>query len=106
MLIFLAHLFPCKYIRRIANHHIESSFGKDLWELVLPVKRLVARYGGVANEGVAAFDVLVEGIELAVGLGGAEPEGELCYLYALLVDVHAIEVVFEDALLHVLEDER
>ena len=38
-----------------------------------------------------------------MGLGGAQPEGQLGYLHALLVDVNTVEVVFQDAVLHILE---
>ena len=38
-----------------------------------------------------------------MGLGGAQPEGQLGNFHALLVDVNAIEVVLQDAVFHILE---
>ena len=61
------------HIRRIAYHHVEASLLKDLREFLLPVEGFVACYGGVADERVAALDVLVQRVQLAMLLGGAQP---------------------------------
>ena len=78
-------------------------FTKHLRELLLPVEGFVASNGGIADEGVAAFDVLVQRVEFAVGFGGAQPEGQLGNFHTLLVDVHPKEVVLQNAVLHILK---
>ena len=99
--LFIKIMWP--YIRRIAYHHIEASFLEDLREFLLPVEGLVASYGWVADERVATLDVLVQRVQLAVGLGGAQPECQLSYADTLFIDIYTVEVVLKDIVLYILE---
>ncbi len=58
-------------IRRITNHDIKAALGEYMRKLFLPVERLFAGNSGVADKRVATLDVCAEGIQFAMGLGGA-----------------------------------
>ena len=49
-------------------------FAENFREFLLPTEGLVASNGWIIDERVATFDVAVERVQLAVGLGGAEPQ--------------------------------
>ena len=57
----------------------------------------------IRNQGVAAFDGIVQGRERLVLVRRLEPERELRDFDALAVDVNAIEVLFENLLVNVKE---
>jgi hypothetical protein len=70
-------------------------------EFFVPVERFVACDFWIVYEGVSALDVVVQVGEFSVFAGCVEPEGEFCDLYAFVVDVHAVKVVFKYCLVGV-----
>ena len=91
------------HIRRITNHHIEATFLENFGELLLPIECLVTGNGRVADKRIAALDILVQRVQLAVGLGGTKPKCQLGYPNTFLVNVYTIEVILKNIVFHTFE---